>query len=359
MDSNAANHNNAIHQRILSERGKAFCLDRWLVLPQSNELQCLDSGQLRSLEPRLMRLLCVLAAAPQRVFSRDELMSHLWPRVIVNENSLTRAVSELRKQLAHGDMTRQLIDTIPKTGYRLSAECRVYEHEAAAREFPAVALTEGAFTDHRARFNLLSLSGMAAAASFAVAAILVVLLQIQQPLVQQHDGGLALADINLSSQEAFDALIAERLETVAMTDSASSSSNMSAQIGSLGATQPVMSRDGGLFAYIHYNDQGSSLVLGSTRLPSSPVTIFTTEDTIYNLQWSPVDRALLFAQTPKMAPAALLPMDDQASLVMFDLESFTTRVIDGPAIEAGDRSDSEELQSFKLTALGRSFDWLS
>lgn len=346
---------------ILAERGSPFCLERWLVQPQSNELCCLDNGEVRSLEPRLMRLLCLLAADPQRVFSRDELMSHLWPRVIVNENSLTRAVSELRKQLSRGDVTGRLIDTIPKTGYRLSTECRVREHVSGSGQTSAVmSLPESRpLAAIRTRFNLLSLPGMAAAASLAIGAVLVILLQIRAPLVQQEAAGIALADINLSSQAAFDALIAERLETVAATTTVNGDVNLTTQVGTLGASQPVVSRDGGLFAYIHYNEQGSSLVLGSTRLPSSPVTIFTTEDTLYNLQWSPVDRALLFAQSPKLTPAAMLPMDEQASLVMFDLESFTTRVIDGPAVETGDKIESDELRSFKLTALGRSFDWLS
>lgn len=346
---------------ILAERGAPFCLDRWLVLPQSNELRCLDNGELRSLEPRLMRLLCLLSADPQRVFGRDELMAHLWPRVIVNENSLTRAVSELRKQLSRGDAAGRLIDTIPKTGYRLSPECRIQEHMADNSRTSTVISLQGTRSPMaaRVRSSLLSLPGMAAAASVAAGAVLVVLLQMQAPLMQQEAAGIALADINLSSQAAFDALIAERLETVAATSSVDGSASVPTQLGALGATQPVVSRDGGLFAYIHYDDQGSSLVLGSTRLPSSPVTIFTTEDTLYNLQWSPVDRALLFAQSPKLTPAALLPMDEQASLVMFDLESFTTRVIDGPGIESGDKVESDELRSFKLTTLGRSFDWLS
>ncbi|MDP1931739.1 MAG: transcriptional regulator [Gammaproteobacteria bacterium] len=381
MDSNVSSHNPGSHKlhgshslRTASlqsasphidgcslERAAPFCIDRWLVQPQSNELRCLDSSERRSLEPRLMRLLCLLAAAPQHVFSRDELMAHLWPRVIVNENSLTRAISDLRKQLGRDGRNDKLIETIPKTGYRLSATCQLQDPATASTKYvslPRVG-TRSVVTDGF-RFDIMSFPGMAAAASLTLGAILLVLLQLQgSRLPQQDTTGIALADINLSSQAAFDALIAGRLETVSAKTSVNSNAGVLTEIGSLGATQPVVSRDGGLFAYIHYNEQGSSLVLGSTQLPSSPVTIFTTQDTIYNLQWSPVDRALLFAQAPKLTPAALVPMDNQASLVMFDLESFTTRVIDGPAVEAGDIAESEELRSFKLTALGRSFDWLS
>ena len=103
------------------------------------------------------------------------------------------------------------------------------------------------------------------------------------------------------------------------------------------------------------------------------MTVFTTEDSIYNLQWSPVDRALLFAQSPRITAAALLPQEKQASLVLFDLDSFTTKVLfvpdhDAPAVVAPGSDSAEnnthkdsdtEPRSFKLTALSGTLDWLS
>src|SRR5690606_40759878 len=106
---------------------RTFRIGAWIARPDSNELHSLNKGgDVRSLEPRLMQLLCILAAAPQRVFTRSELMDRLWPRVVVNDNSLTRAVSELRKMLA-SDGSGPYIDTIPKSGYRLAATCVVAE----------------------------------------------------------------------------------------------------------------------------------------------------------------------------------------------------------------------------------------
>ncbi|MDO8271822.1 MAG: winged helix-turn-helix domain-containing protein [Gammaproteobacteria bacterium] len=351
-------------------RALAFCLDGWLVKPDSNELielGSLSSGdqQRRSLEPRLMHLLSLLAAAPQRVFSREELMSALWPRVIVNENSLTRAVSELRKQLALPGSTTRFIDTIPKTGYRLSADCKVREYiEPVCKPVYA---TTGRWTAF-----ITSARGFALAASFTLAAVLLGSLQLPFSNPDASESAIALADIHVSSQAAFDALLDGRLETVA-AQSSSQDGEMLVEIEKLDATQPVVSRDGGLFAYIRHHDQGSSLVLGSTQLPSSPITVFTTEDAIYNLQWSPIDRALLFAQSPRITTittAAMLPLDEQASLVLFDLDSFTTRVLFGPGSQspapegttttpADDVNHNDAPRGFKLTALARSLDWLS
>lgn len=347
-------------------RELAFCLDGWLVKPDSNELIDLTGAQQhRSLEPRLMHLLSLLAAAPQRVFSREELMNQLWPRVIVNENSLTRAVSELRKQLALPGSSTRFIDTIPKTGYRLCAECKVREYIEPVRE-PVFA------TAGRWPALMTSARGIALAASFVVTAVTAVLLgSLQMPFSNPdaNEETIALADIHVSSQAAFDALLDGRLEKVAAQGS-NQNGEMLVEIEKLDATQPVVSRDGGLFAYVRYHDQGSSLILGSTQLPSSPITVFTTEDAIYNLQWSPIDRALLFAQSPRITPAAMLPLDEQASLVQFDLDTFTTRVLFGPGstsseLEGTRPAPADEVnhndapRGFKLTALVRSFDWLS
>ncbi len=99
-----------------------FVIGDWSVEPQLNRLSCrTDPYCERRLEPRLMRLLCYLAANPGRVVSRDQLSNELWPRVIVNDNSLTRAVSALRKQLQDVEIgNRQYLVTIPKKGYRLA-----------------------------------------------------------------------------------------------------------------------------------------------------------------------------------------------------------------------------------------------
>ncbi len=364
-------------------RELAFCLDGWLVKPDSNELIDLTGAQQhRSLEPRLMHLLSLLAAAPQRVFSREELMNQLWPRVIVNENSLTRAVSELRKQLALPGRSTRFIDTIPKTGYRLCADCKVREylepvHANPVHEEPVHAerTEEGLVrepvyaTAGRWPGLMLSARNIALAASFAVTAVLLGSLQMPFSNPDAETEAVALADIHVSSQAAFDALLDGRLEKVAAQGS-NQNGEMFVEIEKLDATQPVVSRDGGLFAYVRYHDQGSSLILGSTQLPSSPITVFTTEDAIYNLQWSPIDRALLFAQSPRITPAAMLPLAEQASLVQFDLDPFTTRVLFGPGstsseLEGTRPAPADEVnhndapRGFKLTALVRSFDWLS
>lgn len=360
MNNMGSNGDKQSNDSGMSPRTVPFELQCWHVDPAGRQLRHLDSGEIRTLEPRLMRLLGLLAAAPGQVLGRDALIDELWPRVVVNENSLTRAVSELRRKLEVSSNAAPLIDTIPKTGYRLSAQCRVRECRDGNRiedDFEGRKRREQSLQGIRSRLQSHPLLG--GAMSLALSAVLVLGLQGLVGLSSQAPANnVSLADINLSNANALDLITGGRVDTASVTMLGNGGSGVEASL--LNAGTPVVSSDGRLFAVVRYNEEGSSLLLGSTDLPNSPVTVLSTHDTIYNLQWSPLDRALLFAQSPRMTPAALLPLDERASLVMFDLDTFQTKVLQGHAVENDSHPEAlEQTRGFKLTALARHFDWLS
>ena len=70
------------------------------------------------LEPKVMDLFCLLAGAPDRVWSREALMEALWPGVVVGDDSLARTVSKLRQALGDDAKAPRYIETIAKRGYR-------------------------------------------------------------------------------------------------------------------------------------------------------------------------------------------------------------------------------------------------
>ncbi len=72
------------------------------------------------LEPRLSRLLYLLASHEKSIVSRDYLMEQIWRDTIVNEESLTRAIADLRKVLLNNFPEGPKIDTIRKRGYLFS-----------------------------------------------------------------------------------------------------------------------------------------------------------------------------------------------------------------------------------------------
>ncbi len=73
------------------------------------------------LEHRLVNLLSVLVAQPGRAVHRHALIADVWADVVVSDDSLTKAVSELRKALRTAGYAGGGIVTIPKQGYLLDA----------------------------------------------------------------------------------------------------------------------------------------------------------------------------------------------------------------------------------------------
>ena len=65
-----------------------------------------------------MAVLCCLLREEGRVVGRDELLEAVWSDVVVNEEILTRAVSE-PALLGDTGRPRRYIGTVPRKGYRM------------------------------------------------------------------------------------------------------------------------------------------------------------------------------------------------------------------------------------------------
>ena len=76
------------------------------------------------LSPRPFDLLVYLLRNAQRLVTKDELLDALWPGVVVTENTLTQAVSELRRALHDTPGAPRCIETVPRRGYRWIAAIR-------------------------------------------------------------------------------------------------------------------------------------------------------------------------------------------------------------------------------------------
>ena len=81
----------------------------------------LHEGRPVSLTPKAFELLIILLENSGRLLTKDELMRRLWPDSFVEEANLTVNVSALRKALGDGPDGQQLIETVPKHGYRFCA----------------------------------------------------------------------------------------------------------------------------------------------------------------------------------------------------------------------------------------------
>lgn len=82
---------------------------------------CLENKNKEELyiQPRLMKLLLVLMAHQNSLVKKDELITEVWDDVIVGDESLSKAIFDLRKFLSDNFTDVPKISTIRKLGYRL------------------------------------------------------------------------------------------------------------------------------------------------------------------------------------------------------------------------------------------------
>lgn len=93
-----------------------FALGPLRVSPSTREITGPHGREV--LEPRVMMVLAVLAAARGHTVSRDALLERCWGGVIVGDDAVNRVIARLRK-LAAGTGAFE-IETITKVGYRLT-----------------------------------------------------------------------------------------------------------------------------------------------------------------------------------------------------------------------------------------------
>src|SRR5215475_2818547 len=87
-------------------------------------------GKHVAIPPKVAELLVALVKAGGKVLTREELLSRLWPDTVVEEGSLTSHISLLRKVLGEHPSGRDLVETIPKRGYRFTGPVRQPSSEA-------------------------------------------------------------------------------------------------------------------------------------------------------------------------------------------------------------------------------------
>jgi DNA-binding winged helix-turn-helix (wHTH) protein/Flp pilus assembly protein TadD len=76
-----------------------------------------DGGPVE-LSPRLVEILAYLASQAGDVISKDALLDRFWPDVHVTENTLTRAIADIRKAIGDNAGSPTFIQTVERRGYR-------------------------------------------------------------------------------------------------------------------------------------------------------------------------------------------------------------------------------------------------
>ncbi len=148
-----------------------------------------NGGSRVALTPRVLDLLIILVEHEGEVVSKEELLNLMWGDSFVEEGNISRAISTLRKNLGTQANGGDLIETMPKLGYRFIAPVNEFFHDQAA--LASIKKVEG-----RKKMALIAV-GLIALACFGIYWFLV-----RGPVTKVISGGLT----NLTNSLADDDL---------------------------------------------------------------------------------------------------------------------------------------------------------
>jgi DNA-binding winged helix-turn-helix (wHTH) protein/TolB-like protein len=167
-----------------------FRVAEWAVEPQLNNLE--RNGQAVRLEPKVMQVLVCLAEHQGELVTKEQLIRAVWAETFVNDDVLTRCISELRKALNDDPKQPRFIETIPKGGYRLIAQVKRSQDCSLA---PGLEI--GADSSARRQRNALLVTALALAIAIAVAVAL-----LRKPAKMQIRGPQPIAVLPLQNTSA-------------------------------------------------------------------------------------------------------------------------------------------------------------
>ncbi|MDH5408543.1 MAG: winged helix-turn-helix domain-containing protein [Gammaproteobacteria bacterium] len=96
---------------------EAFRLGDWLVDPRADRIS--KNEQSVHIQPRVMKVLSLLAQHQGQVLSREKLEAEAWAGMVVGYDALASSIIKLRKALGDDSRNPRYIETVSKKGYRL------------------------------------------------------------------------------------------------------------------------------------------------------------------------------------------------------------------------------------------------
>jgi DNA-binding winged helix-turn-helix (wHTH) protein/TolB-like protein len=112
----------AAHRDIEESSATRLSLGDWTL--DVATLQLTRATETHLLDPKALSVLLHLIDRAPQVVSRAGLIDRTWPNVVVGENVLDQAITQLRRALGDDARQPEYIETLPKKGYRLIAPLR-------------------------------------------------------------------------------------------------------------------------------------------------------------------------------------------------------------------------------------------
>lgn len=83
------------------------------------------TGEIIPLAPKVLDVLCLLVLNHGKIVTKNDLMETVWNDSFVEESNLTQSIYTLRRVFGKSDSGAKFIETVPRRGYRFSANVEV------------------------------------------------------------------------------------------------------------------------------------------------------------------------------------------------------------------------------------------
>jgi eukaryotic-like serine/threonine-protein kinase len=280
-----------------------------------SNLKVTVNSEIRPLEPKSFRLLLFLAENAGRVLPKEEIMAAVWPGTFVSDNSLARAITQVRKALDDDPKSPRYIETVPTVGYRFVAELSGDQPEAPD-VVPAAPASHAPDTSDRTNERQRAVShhrGTKVWQFVAAASVVLALLAIGATWWMREPAGraasAALRNVTFTQltdepgQELYPSLSPDGTSVIYAGRASGNWDIYSLRVGGKNPvnltkdsiaddTQPVFSPDGEQIAFRSERDGGGIFVMGA-----SGENVKRIADFGYDPAWSPDGREIAFAST--------------------------------------------------------------
>ncbi|MFP5276904.1 MAG: winged helix-turn-helix domain-containing protein [Acidobacteriota bacterium] len=283
------------------EAGTYYQFDTYLLDRDARTLRC--AGRLVELTPKVFTTLLVLVENRDRVLTKDELLTLIWPDQFVDQSNLSQNISVLRRSLGEAETGKKYIATFPGRGYRFVGSVEVRQRDA----------DRGA----------ISSAGPAAPAGETVLAV-AAQDRFSPPSVRPksvripwNPRSVVRACVLAMAVIAAFAIGMEMRRARPSPPAGNGPVKVYARMDA-GLTQPAWSRDGSKLAFVAVDlSGGQSSLYVQSRGDLQPHKLLSDSGQFSSPAWSPDGRQLAFLH---FAP-------DAADLVLYDTQSRTSRIL--------------------------------
>lgn len=292
----------------------SFKIADWIVYPDLNRISGPKGEQI--VGPRIMQLLVYLAQQEGGVVTREDLLTHVWDDVHVNEESITKSISILRNAFEATSEKVPVIETIRSIGYRLvlPVEFDIVNSKEKEKSSPLVRIP------FRNRYAQLAIGALLIVSFVAVYAFDVLSLNTyaepvavsKLPGVERvprisPDGNWMVFAWDGPGTVNYDIFI-KNLETSELV-----------QLTSGGAidTDPIWSPDGSHIAF--YRNDGENITVQSVNIETGFTNRVANANQIPDLSamtWSPDSKYIVFSdRVSREQPFSLFILDYETGIV--------------------------------------------